>query len=359
MTMLTATAWSVSRRMAKFLSFKVAPGVRLSGSSRGLRSHLGPRAARIHVGERSDRRLHRCPGPLTAYTSVGDSKPRSRTAKVSGLTAAQAERHRQVEVANAHFAQLEGLHRVEFPKVVAQSAAAVPLPPFPHVLLAAERQTLKVVSRFDRQARKAARVAARGTAEAWALDLMQSAEADRRRRQAELDLRWTTLSANDAEVTSQAIRTQFGGAARTRMLDVKDGFARLVTSVDGPDIVPSHKAAHTPGGAPTLHKVNQTERSDSHHQIVAAQVLVAAKQALAVAPGLIGVQVLAIDGAGAPVLGAVVRREAIESADWRQGAWQVLTTADETLRFAERGRTRELVTLDLRDDETFGPLIPV
>jgi hypothetical protein len=32
------------------LSFKVAPGVRIRASSRGIRTSVGPRAARVHIG---------------------------------------------------------------------------------------------------------------------------------------------------------------------------------------------------------------------------------------------------------------------------------------------------------------------
>lgn len=56
-------------------SFKVAPGVRVRASSRGLSSSFGPRAARVHVGSRGVGVSSRV-GPVSAYTRVG-SKPRN------------------------------------------------------------------------------------------------------------------------------------------------------------------------------------------------------------------------------------------------------------------------------------------
>ena len=56
--------------MAGFLSFKIAPGVRVSASSRGLRTHLGPRVARVHVGG-GRTGVSTGGGPFTAYESLG------------------------------------------------------------------------------------------------------------------------------------------------------------------------------------------------------------------------------------------------------------------------------------------------
>jgi hypothetical protein len=59
-------------------SFKVAPGVRIRASSRGVSAGIGPRAARVHVGSRGVG-VSSGIGPVSAYTRLGGgTRDRSR-----------------------------------------------------------------------------------------------------------------------------------------------------------------------------------------------------------------------------------------------------------------------------------------
>ncbi len=86
--------------MGLFSSFRVAPGVRLSTSSRELRAHVGPRFARLHVGG-DGTGVSTGAGPFTLYETLDSPstrRPPSRSTVTStpGQTPAQAERVRQV-----------------------------------------------------------------------------------------------------------------------------------------------------------------------------------------------------------------------------------------------------------------------
>jgi len=129
--------------------------------------------------------------------------------------------------------------------------------------------------------------------------------------------------------------------------------AGLIVHVGGTEVVPDSKPAVTPSGLPTLHKVNNTDRAYWYRQVASAELLLAAKCAVAAAPGLTGVRAIAVDGAGLPVIGARLSRSGLQSADWRGEAWTVLSQADPNVRADARGRTGELRTLDLRHDEVF------
>src|SRR5688572_27367632 len=85
-------------------SFKVAPGVRVTASSRGLSSSIGPRGARVHVRQR------RSPGPRT---SSGPTKA-SIAAHERQLKAAQREA--DIDKIAALEKSLVGVHRESFPK---------------------------------------------------------------------------------------------------------------------------------------------------------------------------------------------------------------------------------------------------
>src|SRR6478736_3598431 len=100
--------------MAGFFSFKIAPGVRVSASSRGLRTHLGPRMARVHVGG-GRAGVSTGAGPFTAYQSLGAPARRTTSSRSStGVTPAQAQKLQEIDRAAAEFARLAQLHRQQF-----------------------------------------------------------------------------------------------------------------------------------------------------------------------------------------------------------------------------------------------------
>lgn len=343
--------------MARFLSMKVAPGFRVSASSRGLRAHVGPRGARVHVGG-GRTGVSTGVGPLTAYQSIGGSS-RARAAKApSGLTPAQAEKFRRIEGAQLAFASLEQLHRGEFASPVPEVAQMARLPQFHKLLMTAEKQALRGVNVRDREGRRAARAAARQQAETWALDILTLAVADVESRQRAIDEHWQALHDNHPEAVAQTLTTEFTRQGRAiRVAQVLDGEAGLLITIPGPTVVPTHKPAVTPGGASTLHKVNKTEHAEWYAQVVASHILLAAKEAFALAPALTAVRVVAVDGAGLPFVATRITRERLGRVDWGAGAWPILHWLDANMRCDVRGRTREMHTMDLRDDEVFGALL--
>jgi hypothetical protein len=336
----------------RFLSLKVAPGVRLSASPRGIRGHLGPRLARVHVGG-GGTGISSGAGPLTVYEPLRGS-PRKTT---KGLTAKQAERLRQVEAVGRQLAHLESLHRTDFPGPVQEVVARAALPKFRKLLATAEKRTLKGAGRFDREARKAKKAEARQLAERWAVDLMTLAEAERQSRQEEIDHAWRDLHSNVPAAVMAALTSAYAASARpVRVVGVEDGEAHLVLRVDGPETLPESKPASTPAGAPTLHKMTKTDRAAWHRQLVASQVLLSAKQAVAAAPGLSAVRIVAVDHANLPLLGARLTSTGLAAADWKDHAWEILSGLDGAMRCDLRGRTQEMRTIDLRRDEVFGGL---
>lgn len=84
-------------------SFKVAPGVRICASSRGISAGVGPRAARVHVGTRGVG-VSSGVGPLSAYSPLGGggrgSSGGAQRASYGGATKASiAAREREAKAA--------------------------------------------------------------------------------------------------------------------------------------------------------------------------------------------------------------------------------------------------------------------
>jgi hypothetical protein len=122
------------------LSFKVAPGVRIRASSRGLSAGVGPRAARVHVGTRGVG-VSSGVGPVSGYThlggggrSAGRAGRRTGYGPTQAATAAHerelraAQREADIEKVTALEASLVNVHHQSFSK-----AHRVELPPPPEV----------------------------------------------------------------------------------------------------------------------------------------------------------------------------------------------------------------------------------
>jgi hypothetical protein len=112
-------------------SFKLAPGVRIRASSRGIRTSVGPRAARLHFGGGRAPGVSTGAGPFSLYSSLG---PGRRARRSSGPTIAARQRQltnaakaAEAQELIAAFQAILALHQVE-PEPVAQPIAPSPAP---------------------------------------------------------------------------------------------------------------------------------------------------------------------------------------------------------------------------------------
>lgn len=72
------------------LSLKIAPGVRIRTGRRGVRTSIGPRVARLHVGGGYQAGMSTGVGPVTAYAPVKGSTRRKRRSQRASTDAAPA-----------------------------------------------------------------------------------------------------------------------------------------------------------------------------------------------------------------------------------------------------------------------------
>lgn len=333
-----------------FSSFRIAPGVRLSTSSRGLRAHVGPRAARLHVGGGRPG-VSTGAGPFTVYQpwTVSDALPRS-----------SADRAAAQAAARDHLARIEHLHRTEFRALERLVAPRVSLPRFARLLATAEKKELQGISPFDRTARQEAKQAARRLAETWAQDLLTLASQERNTQQATLDAQWSALVANEPAMVSATVSQAYAATGTpARLIDVVDGVGFVQVTGPSDAEVPMVTPRQTASGAPTVARLNQTERAQWHRLLVAAHALVAAKQTLAVAPGLSKVCLLVMRPGhpAEPLLAATIGRDRLASADFSQRAGQVLDVVAENVIVRVRGGTGELQPIRVAADSAYGVLV--
>jgi hypothetical protein len=283
---------------------RVAPGVRISASSRGVRAGIGPRAARIHVGS-GRTGFSTGVGPITYYTSGG-----SRRRRAPGRAPSMAAYERQVRAAerqaelqhwlelNTQMLALAFVHTEEFPDASAPIAPAPEAVDAHEVLRRHEQEELAGIAIFKRAQRRAARAHAGEAA-------THEVEREERRRnqeqealQASLTEHWRALTANDPSVVHEVIEAAFeDNEMPAAVIDVREASATILMKIASPgELIPEREVTQTPTGKPTHKRRTKGTINALYAEIMASHIVATAKEALAAATGLREARVLAIRG---------------------------------------------------------------
>jgi hypothetical protein len=358
-------------------SVKLAPGIRVRASSRGIRASLGPRAARVHVGG-GRTGVSTGIGPVGFYTAIGGggrrrgSSPQAayqRQLATQQRQAAQAERAATAQHLADAFLHILNLHRVDFP-AARPPVAPEPAPPdratiYQHY----ETQALTGISRFKRAERAAAKhqaaVWADGeAARRWAVSQQQQAQ-----WQQELDRQWRLLAGNDPDTVLSTLGEAFeDNEAASAAVGLDGSVVSLVVLVPlAGQAIPDRMAGRTSAGNVSLKKLTQTEKADFYRQFVCGQILVTLREAFAVAPGLTGARVVVLRNDGrdvygrpvVPCLAAVsITRQALQGVQWHEAdAIAIVNAAAHESLIVQKGRIRELSPLDLTDEPDIAALV--
>jgi hypothetical protein len=313
-------------------SVKLAPGVRIRASNRGIRAGIGPRAARVHVGTGRPG-FSSGVGPFSVYTSVG-GKRRSRSrgggpsaaalerqAAAARRAQAQAEKLQEARRLAVIFQEILNLHREEF-EAVQRPAAPMPLVPDVAKLREQHEKTeLRGIGLFKRAERAAARQRAAEAAETERAALRQRARAERKRAQAELDGQWRRLTGNDPDTVIATLTEAFeDNEAPAAPVGVDGDELSLVVLVPGEDAVPERMPGTTQAGNLTLRKLPKGERSQLYRELAAGHVLVTLRETFAVAPGINAARVVAVRHTPRDVYGTS-RLECILAGRWPRDAF--------------------------------------
>lgn len=356
-------------------SFKVAPGVRVRASSRGIRTSLGPRAARLHVGG-GRTGISTGAGPVSFYTSLSGSRRRtgqssaSRTARAgsSQRALAQAAKLEQAQELRDALNEILNLHRQDFPECVHPVAPAPPPINTKGIISAHREQAVKGIGLFQRAARKAAVAAADQAAQREIVRQTLSREQERASYQTQLDQWWAALVGNDEDVVLGVLGEAFeDNEAPAAAVGVNGGELSVVVLVPSIDIVPERRPSTTPAGNLTLKKLTKAERGGLHTTVVASHVLLTVREALAVAPGITGVRVVALqhsrnDAFGRPkvdvLLAALFERARLAAVRWdhAEAGTIVDDAAMESLTKLRRA-SNELQPLDLSREPAIEELL--
>jgi hypothetical protein len=363
-------------------SVKIAPGVRIRASSRGMRVGVGPRIARVHVGTGRPG-VSSGVGPFSVYTSVGGKRraqatrsgakrPPSpatlqRQAAAARHAQAEADKAREAQRLAATFHEILDLHRHEFQPVQRPIA---PLPQLPDAALIRdwhEKNALRGVSRFDRKGRAQAREDAMRAAQAELNDIWQRAQARQAEAQAELDAQWARLAGNDPDTVLATLSEAFeDNEAAAAPIGVDRDEVALTVLVPGDDAVPERMPAKTQAGNLTLRLLPKGERSALYLLLVAGHVLATLRETFAVAPGINAARVVAVRAGADDVYGRPGPLECMAAGHWTRASlgnvrWQdadatniLVQTAGQLVLNATRG---QIVPIDLSREPEIATLL--
>jgi len=339
--------------VVSFFSVRLAPGVRISASPRGLRAHVGPRGARVHIGG-GRTGISTGAGPFTYYTSAGGGSRSRRTpgyvAVQAGPTPAQASKQQLAADIGRRFDAIAAIHRAGFAQSQKAAAQREALPSQAPLRYLAEYSELNRVGLLDFTGRRAARRRARDAGTADLAARAARASAKQVQRQAAIDAMWSRLVANDPEVVLEVLSTAFeDNEAPTAAVGVEGNEVSLAVLIpDAERVIPDREVGVTQKGNLSIKQIAKGTRAAWFRELVAGHLVVSAVEAFAVAPGLRSAATVAFRREGSqvvPVMAVRLRPEDVRP-EFRdaKSAWELIAPI---ATFNARGRTGELAPLDL------------
>lgn len=345
-------------------SFKVAPGVKVRISPRSVGLGVGPRAARFHVSSSGYTGVSAGAGQFQSWHPVSRGG-RRRAGTVGAATGSAASARQQRAAAHHRLAEhLAGLLGVADDRFVVAGPPRVP-PPRPVSATEVERELVASavtgIPWYRLRDRRAARLQARQRVEDEVLRRQHDVDAHHYRQVEEAAAWWERLLANDPDVVMPALDAAMAdNRLEAVTVDVSDARASLLIPVpDAATLIGDREPTTTGAGNPTTKKLSQTRRNELYLGALLASAAAAVTEAVAVAPALSHVTVVAVrtgsDDDG-PVLALEADADRLFPPATRQAGTELtldlddLAAAEErdvvTVDVERRGRTRELATLD-------------
>ncbi|XEC28378.1 TerD family protein [Streptomyces fradiae] len=334
------------------------PGLSVRVSTRGVRTSIGPRMARVNVGG-GRTTLSSGMGPLYASTALGGGRRRSTTSRAprsgsrpratvpSGAqlerARRQAERARQEAERDAAITHLREL-RLQMTSVHLQPFSpahppVVPGPPqlgLPWALAEARTFHLAGLGVFARAERAEAKRRAEQDAPAYLAAEQARLQGIYAALTTEAHQWWQALVANDEATVCETVNYAFSDNPAAGCAVGVDGSVMSVV-MRQPDIdsLPDRTPGVTSGGRPTLKTLTKRDRVLWWLTAMGSNVIATLKEGFAVAPGITAIDLAVITRMpDTQRLGFVAygrwTRQAIEAGSWRQ--------PEDALRFLDIGQ---------------------
>lgn len=347
------------------VSVKIMPGVRIRASSRGLRTSVGPRIARVHVGGgRSS--VSSGLGPFTvSATGRGRRRTRSGARRQSVPSLAQLERQAKAAARDEEIARLSAIerdltsvHHDQFEPASPPIAPAAEPIDERAIRRRCEQQELQGLSFLARRERRAARERADTAAQQEIQRETAARAAARAEAQRSLDVGWQALVSHDPAAVHAALEEAFeDNQSPATCIDVDhDGrrrFATVIIVFGDVEQVPEKEPGTTPTGRPTIKKRTKTARNQLYVRAMGSAVLATVKEGFAVAPSVDEFRVVVVahgQGRAEAVFTGSFERRVTERLRWEELDPEQTIMAAPGATMRRQGQALTVTPLDLAED---------
>jgi len=334
---------------------RLAPGLRLGLTSRGLRASVGPRSARLHFGAGGPG-VSTGAGPLTYYQPLSSgSTGRGRAAKLA-----------QAQQVNAMWERLFAVHQQSFPPAQPRPVAAPAAPSLREFTRGQIKRAQEGLPwwRWTQRWRVAAQVR-RSSQERWPAHLALLEQQHQQALQDE-SRRWSDLIANEPATVFAQLQDAFAdNDMPAAPVGIEGSEASVAVLAPPPERIPQRIGGLTQAGNVSLRKLRSGERQSLATAITCGYALVTAREAFAVAPGLVSVRVVVVrertpTSPGEAMVECLLAGrwlgQDLESADWAEAnALSLAAKTAEELIMNLRGQA--LQPIDLREHPDIGRLL--
>lgn len=277
---------------------RVAPGLRIAASQRGLRTGFGPRPTTVHLGSgRSGSGMFSYWASVTAREHHRCPAEPGRPPDLAALGSQIREARQPAQIAEAGRIEeaVTSTHLEEFPVIEAPEVAPPEDVEAKAVANELRSQALLGVGRW--------KVGARRQADRLATAATPDVVAERRRRadqeyqatRKEAESRFEALVANEPEAVLGALEAAFERReSPAAAIDCDGGTAAVVIRLAPFSAVPPTRSTTRRGSKPILEVRSEAERHALYLKVAASLVLAIVRQTLATAPGLVEVRILVV-----------------------------------------------------------------
>lgn len=345
------------------VSFKVAPGVRISASSRGLRTSVGNSRARVSVGGGRTYTSASIAGVrVSQYHSSASRPARPR------VSASQLERETQAEEIAQIERALTTLHLEDFPHSKPPQLPS-PTPVDVQALVTRRRkESVSGIGFFKRAARRAAQERAERDARHEAQQQDAANLEEHRTRQAQAESFWQRLVAHESEAVLVMLDGVFAdNASEATCVDAgtDEGkrYATVVVVFPSANSIPERTVALTPAGNTTTRKRTKSDRNALYVRALGSTVLATVKEAFTAAPSLDEVRIVVLrkdpdalspSGYLTVIYTAEFGRERTQSLPWAQlDPAETLLAADDA-RLRRKGAAGDVIPVEVDDPALSG-----
>ena len=345
-------------------SVRVAKGVRISASSRGVRTSVraGPVSYSVGSSRRGSSRSSYRGGATGGSTRASYAASQRQLREAAKLE--QAQELRQA------FERILNLHRQEFPGASRPVVSPPPALDESAVRQRHEAAALQGIGIFKRSERAAAkeRAAASAQQEIDVERVRQAAEQDS--LQAELDECWRALNANDPEAVLDTLADAFeDNEAAAAPVNVEGDEVTLVMLAPPQDVIPERYPTYTDAGNLTLKKLPKADRSSFYKQLICGHLLATLRETFAVAPGIRATRAVVLRSSAPDAYGNV-RPELLIAGRWQRQAFEGVrwSTADAVvvvndtateLVLNQKGSAKELTPVVLNKEPELANLVGI